>query len=73
MGTLSGEVTLSILICFPSQEGFTLKGKNLLLLEQILSFKSKSKFGRAMSAREVTKVVPLSKNDGKTWRFTHTP
>ena len=35
--TLSGEVTQSFFqIWFPSQEGFTLKGKNLLLSEQIL-------------------------------------
>ena len=38
-------------ICFPSQKGFTLKEKNLLLLEQ-----RKPKFGRAISAREANRM-----------------
>ena len=42
-------------ICFPFQEGFTLRGKNLLLLEQILSFKRKPQFEIAMSAREANR------------------
>ena len=49
--TLSGEVTLP----FTYLHGFTLKGKNLLVLEQILSFKSKSQFERAMSARKANR------------------
>ena len=52
-------------ICFLSQEGFTLNGKNLLLLEYILSFQSRPQFGRAMSAREATmksrQLFPLVK------------
>ena len=52
-------------ICFPSQEGFTLKGKNLLLLEQIHPFESKPQVTRAMSAREANrksrKLFPLVK------------
>ena len=55
----------------PSQEGFTLKGKNLLLLEQILSCKSKPQFKKGYvswwSKQEVKKVVPLSKNMGKLY------
>ena len=42
-------------ICLPSQEGFTLKGKNMLLLEQIHSFESKSQVKRAMSVREANR------------------
>ena len=34
---LSGETTLSNLFYLPSEKGFTLKGKNLLRSEQILS------------------------------------
>ena len=52
MGTLSGEVTVLYIFASLLQMEFTLKVKNLLLLEQILSFKSKPQFGRAMSARE---------------------
>ena len=50
MCTLSGGRNCHLLISFPSQEGFTLKEKNLLLLEQILSFEGKPQFGRDMSA-----------------------
>ena len=39
-------------ICFPSQEGFTLKGRNLLLLEPIPSLKGKLQFIRAILTRE---------------------
>ena len=56
-------------ICFPSEEGLTLKGKNLLLLEQILSFKSKPQFGRAISDREANrksrKLFSILKMAGK--------
>ena len=40
MDTLTGEATLSKMFCLPSENGFTLKGKNLLPMgwEQILSF-----------------------------------
>ena len=65
MDSLSGEVILLFTYLFPSQEEFTLKGKNLLLLEQILSFKRKPQFGRDMSAREANrksqKLFPLVK------------
>ena len=36
--------TRTLHICFPSQEGFILKLKNLLLLEHFLSFRSKLQF-----------------------------
>ena len=41
MGTLSGEAFLSFPFCLSSQWGSILNGKNLLLYEQILSFKSR--------------------------------
>ena len=69
MGTLSGAVT-HFHICFLPREEFTLKEKNLLLLEQILSFRSKHCFGRAMSAnlkeanRKSQKLFPVVKNGG---------
>ena len=70
MGTLSGEVTLSFTYLLLFSKGFNLKGKNLLLLEQILSFKSKPHIGMAMSVREANrksqKLFRLIK-----WRFTH--
>ena len=50
--------------CFPSQRGSTLTGKNLLLLKQILPFKSRPYFGRVSSSREAnrkSKVVSLLK------------
>ena len=53
-----GEVTISFTYLRLSQEGFTLKGKNLLLLEQILFFKSKPQFERAISAREANRKSP---------------
>ena len=47
----------------PSQWDSSFKGKNLLLLEQILSFKSIHHFGMTYvaqgSKQEVTKLVPL--------------
>ena len=48
VGTLSGEVTHSFTYLLPFSVGFTLKGKNLLLLEQILSFESEPQFGRKL-------------------------
>ena len=72
-GTLSGEATLSFTYLLPwsrgvyyqRKEGFTIKGKNLLFLEQILSFESKPLLGRAMAAREANrksqKLFPLVK------------
>ena len=51
--------------CFPSMQVSTLKGKNLLLQEQILSYKSRPDFRGTSSSRktkEVMKVVPLCKN-----------
>ena len=69
MGTLSWEVTLIYIVAFPSQEGFTLKGKNLLLLEQILCFKSRPYFERTALSRKVNKksqkLFPFVKKDGK--------
>ena len=43
------------LLPFSTQEGFTLKKKNLLPLEQILSFKSKPQFESGMSPREANR------------------
>ena len=68
MSTLSGETTVIFIFALHPQEGFTHKGKNLLLMEQILSFKSRPVLGRAMSAKEANgksrKIVSLSKNGG---------
>ena len=68
-GTLLREVTLSFTYLLPSPEGFTLKGENLLLLEQILSYESKPQFGRAISDREANRksqnLLPLVKMTGK--------
>ena len=65
MDTLSGDVTLSFTYLLPFSKGFTLKGKNLLLLEQILSSKSKLQTGMAMSVREANmksqKLFPFVK------------
>ena len=47
MDTLSRETTLSKLLCPLSEKGSTLKGKNLLPWEQILSFQSRSLFREA--------------------------
>ena len=48
-----------------AQEWSTLKGKNLLFLEQILFFKGKPHFGSSVSAKEAIKksreVFPLVK------------
>ena len=55
MGTLSGEVTQSFSYLLLSSRGFTLKGKDLLLSEQILSSKSRPHFGMAMSAKEANR------------------
>ena len=54
MGTLSGEATLPFSVSLPSQLGSSLKGTNLLLQEQILSFKSRPHSGRAMSFMELS-------------------
>ena len=54
MGTFTREVT-HLHICCPSQEGLTLKGKNLLHEEQILSFKSNPQFGSARTTREANR------------------
>ena len=52
--TLSGEATLPFSVSLPSQMGSPLKGMNLLLEEQILSFKSRPHSGRAMSFMEIS-------------------
>ena len=69
--TLLGEVTLLFTYFILFSRGFTLKGKNLLLLEQILSFKSKPQFGRAMEGRKANrkswKLFPLVKMTEKHW------
>ena len=59
----------------PSNGGSTLKGKNLLLKEQILSFMSRL-FWMGFVAQEnmqrVMKVVRLCKTERKTWKYNHT-
>ena len=54
----------------------TSKGKNLLPLQQILSFKSGPLFGRVSLSREANrmsgKLFPFVNMAG-TWRFTHMP
>ena len=52
IGTLLGGMTLSVSLLPPFSVGSTLKGKNLLLREQILSFKSRLQFGRDLSYKK---------------------
>ena len=65
MGTLYGEATLlfSVLLLFKMVS--TLKGKNLLPEEQILSFQSRLYFGKHWSSREAIrksqKLFPFAK------------
>ena len=61
---LQGKQLYNFLFCFSSQFRSTLKGKNLLFQEQILSLKSRPLFGRLIALRskqEVTKIVSLHK------------
>ena len=56
MGTLSGESNQAIFIFFlPSHWRSTLKGKNLLPREQILSIKRRPPFGRVSSLRQANR------------------
>ena len=61
--------------CLRSQLESTLKGKNLLLEEQILSFKCRFHFGSTMSYKEVkqdiTTVASLCKKDGNIERYPY--
>ena len=69
MGRVSGETTLSnsaIYIFASFSMGSTLKGKNLLLMEQIHSFKSIPHFERATCPRKSEKLFPLVKWQKKT-------
>ena len=43
--------------CLHSQAGSTLKGKNLLPMEQILIFKSRPYFGRVLLSREAGVIL----------------
>ena len=52
MGALSGEAVLGISFFLPSLLGSTHKGKNLLHLEQIVSFKSRHLFGSVLKTRQ---------------------
>ena len=55
MGIIKGKANLLFFFSyfvFVLHGGSTLKGKNLLLVEQILSFKSRSPFGRALSTKQ---------------------
>ena len=55
MCSLSEEITPIFTYLLPFSRGIYSQRKNLLLLEQILSFKNKPLFGRAMSAREANR------------------
>ena len=70
MGTIKGEAILPFSFLPRLAMGSTLKEKNLLPKEQILSFKISPHCGRALLHRETkleaVKVVPLFKNEGKT-------
>ena len=74
MGSLSGEATLLVSFLLPFSLGSTLKGKNLLLYEIILSFKGLLLLG-VSSSREVNwnlQICPLfNVNGAKTWQCTH--
>ena len=77
MVTFSGEATLPFSFLPPLPMESTLKGKNFLPREKILSFKSEPYIEKAFVSREakkeVMKVVPLSKNGETTWRCINTP
>ena len=53
--TSQGKQLFHLHFHFPSQLGSTLKGKNLLLKEQILSLKSRPYFERTSSSREANR------------------
>ena len=55
MGTLSWEAALSAPFFHPFFMESTLKVKNLLLLEQILSFKSRPLFGRGLLFKAINR------------------
>ena len=61
----SGEATLSFFFCLPSQLRASFKGKDLLLQEQIICFKSRPLFGRTalsiQTDRKSKKYLPLKK------------
>ena len=83
MDTFRKEATLSFSFSVPFSFGgggegvSTIKGKNLLLLEQILSFKSRRHFGRAVTSRKQAgshkRVELLVRMIEETWRSAHTP
>ena len=51
MGTVTVAVTLLSCFCLPIWHGSTLKGKNLLHMEQILSLKSRPHFEIALNRK----------------------
>ena len=53
--TLQGEVPLPFSLLSPFSKGFTLKGLNCIPLEQTLSFKGSTHFGRALMSREANR------------------
>ena len=69
MDTISREVTLSKLICFPSEKGSSLKGKTLLPRGANSFFLEKIPFqkwlGVQESKQEVSKIVSLVKRGQK--------
>ena len=73
---LSCQVKGLFYLPFHGVGGQLLTGKNLLLSEQILSFKNRQPFGKASSTREADrksqKLFPLKKNGIKTWRYNNT-
>ena len=59
-----------LIFAFLLYGGLTLKGKNLLPGEQILSFKSRPLLE---GNRKPKKNVSFYKNGKRTWRCTHSP
>ena len=55
MGILSWEAALPAPFFHPFFMGSTLKGKNLLLVEQILSFKSRPRFGCGLLRKAINR------------------
>ena len=74
MDTLPGDATISLsFLHFLLLGGSTRKGKNLLHLEQILSFKSRPVFGMVLSPREAngkSQKLPPFKTNHKAWLCT---
>ena len=62
MATLSGEATLLMSVCLPSQQGSSLKGENLLLDVKLDTF-WKDYFAEKSKHKESQKLSPLKQNE----------